>query len=67
MNENVRAMGIVAALSLAVCMFFTYAVPDAPLTPASTTVIVGFCAAVVASSRWAWKASSRLRRPGGAT
>jgi TIR domain len=50
---------VIIASSLLVWLFFYLVSPEAPLTLAETTVVVGMCLAVVLSVKWVW---IRLRR-----
>jgi TIR domain len=53
---------VIIASSLLVWLFFYLVSPEAPLTLAETTVVVGMCLAVVLSVKWVW---ARLRRTQG--
>ena len=50
---------IVGVLSLAVVMFLKFEIPDAPLRPADTEVVVGACAVAVAALRWIVRRATR--------
>ena len=60
MKSSIATLAAVVILSLAVWALFYVLMPDAPLAPPETAVVVGACAVVVFGIRWIW---SRLRKP----
>jgi hypothetical protein len=52
LKESFAVVFMIVALSLAVWYFFY--IESVPLTPAETTVVVGFCAALVLCGKWVW-------------
>ncbi len=62
MIMSFRAACIVAAMSLAVCTFTSYYMPEQPpLSSTETMLVVGACAGIVTSTGWTW---NRLRKRG---